>query len=323
MTEEQISKLRQAAIDAKTKTENETDGGPIWYVAVPYNQIFWLIERLAESDSARETARNAAELATAAYGERDRWKKRWKELDEEYAASQEANTNLRDKLAAARADRDKAKQHLKAISDALGWSTWPDQIIDVEHAAAWAKQHANGLLLMNVCAHVLKPPDDIGPGEFIPWCKSQADRIAADRADLAAAWRVLDDAQSIAFIGKTQELECAKALGIPSEAFGILRNRLRALSAALAAAEAKPEDQMAKYDGPAKQWSDAAVKEQRQRSIARFASKAPTQTTRYRPGSKALTPEGCDDCGPNWCHCLENVKPETPPAPSDTLEERA
>ena len=75
------------------------------------------------------------------------------------------------------AEREETRRHLKDVSDALGWSIWPGQVIDVEHAKAWAKQHADGLALMNSCAHILKPPDNIGPGEFIPWCKTRAAEI--------------------------------------------------------------------------------------------------------------------------------------------------
>lgn len=81
----------------------------------------------------------------------------------------------------------KARLRLSELCDALGYDEMFHDCIDPESIRGQMKQLKDGLYLMNSIAHTMMPPDEIGPGQFIPWCKSQAENIASDRTALKAA----------------------------------------------------------------------------------------------------------------------------------------
>ena len=59
---------------------------------------------------------------------------------------------------------------------------------------------------------------------------------------------------------------------------------------------------------PNPEWDDAMPNLTRDHQAQQSQDQEPFKT-RFRSGSKALRPGGCDDCGANYCHCMENAPP--------------
>ncbi len=79
-----------------------------------------------------------------------------------------------------------AERKLDQFCEAIGFSIFPGLRPDVETLRAWRRDYDKVLRLENSAAAILNPGPDITPDRWHPWVIEQAERIAADRARLAA-----------------------------------------------------------------------------------------------------------------------------------------
>ena len=84
------------------------------------------------------------------------------------------------------------ENELWAINEVMGFRRDIGIRIDVETAAGRARQLERGLDLMNSCAAIFQPPEDLGPNQFVPWCKEQAQKIENDRTTIAELRKALE-----------------------------------------------------------------------------------------------------------------------------------